>query len=167
MDVNVSAQILRPGVQHQGERARGAQPAWVGREFGKRGRSALHQGAVDPARVELSQAVKRMRQREHQVAVRHRQQIGHLRLTPGIASVVLALRTEPVTAGMEQPLLVAARVALLQVATERGRSAGDDGAPGASPRRAQGMLAQVGRPESLEHLGQGGAHDGGSVPGLQ
>jgi hypothetical protein len=67
---------------------------------------------------------------------------------------------------MEQPLLVAARVALLQVAPERGRSASDDGAPGTSPRRAQDMLAQLGLPESLEHLGQGGAHDGGSVPGL-
>ena len=73
---------------------------------------------------------------------------------------------------MEQALLLAALIALLQMATERRRTAGDDGPPGARLRRAQRMLAQVGGPEDAQHLGQGGGHPeifarGGSVSALR
>ena len=156
--VDVSAQVLRPGVQHQGEGGRGAQPAWVGGELGERGRGALHQGAVDPAGVELRQAVQRMRQREDEMTVRHRQQLGQLRLAPGVARAALALRAVPVAAGMEQPLLAPTLVALLHLAAQRRRATGDDGPPGTRLRRAQRVLAQVGRAEGAQHLGQGGAH---------
>jgi hypothetical protein len=121
--MDMPAQVLRPGVQHQGEGGRGAQPAGVGGELGERGRSALHQGAVDPAGMELRQAVEGVRQREDQMAVRHGQQLGQLGLAPGIARAALALRAMPVPAGMEQPLLAPAAVALLHLAAQ-GRACG-------------------------------------------
>jgi hypothetical protein len=55
-------------------------------------------------------------------------------------------------------LLAPTLVALLQRTAQRRRAAGDDGPPDARLRRAQRMLAKVGRPEGAQHLGQGGAH---------
>jgi hypothetical protein len=81
--VDVAAQVLRPGVQHQREGAGGAQPAGVGGELAQRGRHALHQRAVHPAVIAAGQAVEGVRQREHQVAVRHRQQLRQ----PGLVSI--------------------------------------------------------------------------------
>ena len=49
MHVHVSAQVLRPGVQHQREGADAAEPARVGRELGERGSHTLHQRVVHPA----------------------------------------------------------------------------------------------------------------------
>ena len=76
MHMEVAAQILRPGVQHQREGADAAEPARVGGELAERRGHALHQRVVHPARMELRQVVELVRQREDQVAVRHRQQLG-------------------------------------------------------------------------------------------
>jgi hypothetical protein len=99
-----------------------------------------------------------MRQREDEVTVRHRQQLGQLRLAPRVPSAALALWAVAVAAGVEQPLLAPTVVALLQRAAQRLCAAGDDGPPDARLRLAQRMLAQVGRTEGAQHLGQGGAH---------
>jgi hypothetical protein len=64
----------------------------------------------------------------------------------------------PIAARVGQPLLAPALVALLQLVAQRRRSTGHDGSPGARLRRVQRVLAQIGRPEGAQHLGQGGAH---------
>ena len=103
--MQVTAQVLRPGVQHQREGADAAQPARVGGELGERGGRALHQRVVDPARVHTGQRVELVRQREDQVAVRHVEQLGQPRRAPGIAGAALALRAVPVAARVPAPLL--------------------------------------------------------------
>ena len=156
--MDVPAQVLRPGVQHEGEGGRGVQPAGVGGELGEGGRRALHHRAIGPARMELRQIVQGMRQREDEMAVRHRQQLGQLCLAPGVARAALALWAMPVAAGVEQPLLAPTLVALLHLASEGRCTTGDDGPPGTCLRRAQRVLALIGRAEGAQHLSQGGAH---------
>ena len=158
MHMDVATQVLRPGVQHQGESSCGAEPARVRGELAERGRRALHQHAVHPARVELRQGVEDVRQREDQVAVRYRQQLGQLGLAPGVAGVVLALWAMPVATGVEQPLFLPAPVAALQLPAQRRRATSDDGSPGTRLRRAQRVIAQIIRSEAAQHLGQVGAH---------
>nr|WP_294260780.1 hypothetical protein [Propionivibrio sp.] len=60
-------QILLPGVQHQGEGRRPAQPARVGRELRQRRRHRTKQSFVDRSRRHADQAVQIMRQGEHQM----------------------------------------------------------------------------------------------------
>jgi hypothetical protein len=67
MPVQVTAQVLHPGVQHQREGADAAQPARIGRELRQRGSGALHQLLVPPARVVGGQRVRLVRQREDPV----------------------------------------------------------------------------------------------------
>ena len=153
-------------MQHQGERAHGTQPLRVGGELGERGCGALHEGAVDPARVGLGQTVEGMRQREDEVAVRHRQQLSQLRAAPSIAGAVLALWAVAVAAGVKQALLAAAMVTPLARAPACRGAARHDVAPDTGLRRAQRRavhgLAQKGRAEGAKHLGQGGAQ--GAAP---
>ena len=169
VDVQVQVQVLRPGVQDQGERAGGAQPLGVGGELGEGGCGALHDGAVDPARVGLCQGVEGMGEGEDEVAVGHGQQIGELGLAPGVARAALALRAVAVAAGTEHPLLAGTLIALLARAAQRGGAASDDVAPDTGLRRAQlGAVhgaAQEGRAEGAQHLGQGGAQGGCRLSG--
>ena len=90
--MQVTPQFLRPRVQQQREGTDAAEPARVGGEPGQRGRRALHQRVADPAWVHAGQRIHLVRQREHQVAVRHVEQLGQPRGAPGIAVDALAGR---------------------------------------------------------------------------
>ena len=156
--MRVQPQVLRPGVQHQSEAADAAQPARVGGELSERGRRALHQRVVHPARVCAGQRVELVRQREHQVAVRHVEQLAQARGAPGVALAALALRAVAVATRMPVPLLGPAVATAQQLPAQCRRATTDDGAPHARPRRAQRVCTEVGRAEVAQHLGQRGGH---------
>ena len=67
---------------------------------------------------------------------------------------------------MPAPLLAAAAIAAQPLAAQGRGAARNDGAPGAGLRRAQRAHGEIGRPEVLQHLGQGGAH-GAVASGLR
>ncbi|MEY4908049.1 MAG: hypothetical protein RL260_1767 [Pseudomonadota bacterium] len=161
--MHMPAQVLRPGVQHQRERPRSPQPARVGRELGERGRRALHQRVVHPARMAGRQRVEFVRQREHQVAVRHLQQLAQPSHPPRLALSALTAWAVPVAARMPAPLLRPAAVTRMPLPTQRRRAATHDGPPCLGLRRAQRVLAQVLTAEVLQHLGQRRDHPRASV----
>ena len=159
MHVQVASQVLRPGVQHQREGADAAQPARVGGELGERGGRALHQRVVDPARVHRGQRVELVRQREHQVAVRHVEQLGQPRRAPGIARTGLALRAMPIAARVPAPRLGTAAVAAQALAAQCRRAAARRWRARRVPARVlRRVRAQISRPEVPQHLGQRGGH---------
>lgn len=156
--VDMAAQVLRPGVQHEGEGRRAAQPARVGRELGERGSGLVHERVVDPACMRAGQRVELVRQREDEVAVGNGEQLAQARRTPGVAASALALRAVAVAAGVPAPVLGGAAVAAQPLAAECRGAASDDGAPGARLRAAEQVVAQVPGPEAAQHLGQRGGH---------
>lgn len=121
-----------------------------------------------------------MKQREREMAVRHRQQIGQLRLATGVAGVadvagvVLAMLTTPVAARVEQPSLLAARVALLQMTAQRRRArrarrelATCSGpARAGKPVRRRSTSARVALTTAAQCLACGEGGDGGVVGSL-
>lgn len=154
--MQVPSQVLR--MQHQRERADAAEPARVGGKLAEGGGRALHQRVVDPAGMLGRQRVELMRQREHQVAVRHIEQFGQPCCAPSLALTRLALRAVAVAARMPPPLLGTAAIAAKALATQRRGAATDDGAPGARHGSAQAVPAQVAGAEVLQHLGQRDGH---------
>lgn len=64
----------------------------------QRRRGAAQQDVADPARVRRGQQVQLVRQREHQVRVRHIQQFAQARGTPGLAPAGAAARAVAVAA---------------------------------------------------------------------
>ena len=156
--VHVAAQVLRPGVQHEGEGADGAEPAWVGGKLAQGRRDAAQHGLVEPARMRSGQRVELVRQREHQVAVGQLQQLGQPRGAPGLALTRLALGAGAVATGVVLPARVAAAVALQPLAAQGAAAAAEDVAPRARLRRAELMLAQVLRPEVPQHIGKRQGH---------
>ena len=64
MDMDVSPQILLPGMQHQSESGLAAKMARAGSKLGERARRRLEQHVVDQARMPGDQTMQNMRQRE-------------------------------------------------------------------------------------------------------
>jgi hypothetical protein len=157
--VQVAAQVLGPGMQHQRKGAGATQPAGIGGKLAQGLGGALHQRFVDPARMRRGQAIEFMGQREHQVAIRHIQQLGQPGGAPGIACAGLTLRAVPVAAGVPAPLLRATTIAAQQLAAQRRGAAADDGAPGPCLGRAQDARTQILGPEVPQHFGQRSGHD--------
>ena len=73
-------QVLRPGVQHGRDPQGGFEV--VATKLQQGGRGAGEQQGVEPALVVLDQRVEVVRQREHDVEVRDRQQVLDLLLQP-------------------------------------------------------------------------------------
>lgn len=89
-----------------------------------------------------------MRHGEDDVEILDRQQFGLAIFEPLRTRERLALRTVPIAAAVESDALVAAGIALLDVAAQRGRAAALDGAHHAALPTAQavGMVTTIGRP---------------------
>ena len=107
-------------------------------------------GSVIRLRVDQRQGRQLVRQGEHEVEVRNRQELGAARCQPGGAGRSLALGTVPVAAGVVGDLLPAAGVALAHVAAQCGGAAGGQFGQGFGfpPREsASPGAAVVGGPE--------------------
>jgi len=87
----------------------------------------LEQDVVDNRLVLQRDAGDRRRHREHQVEIRHRQQLGLAIGEPLRAGQTLALRTVPVAAGIVGDAGLAAILTPLNMAAERSRPTRLDG----------------------------------------
>jgi hypothetical protein len=96
----VVEQVLPPGVQYRGHPNCGAEMLGIGGEGPRRLGRRLEQDVVDNRLVLQRDAGDRRRHREHQVEIRHRQQLGLAIGEPLRAGQTLALRTVPVAAGI-------------------------------------------------------------------
>jgi hypothetical protein len=152
----MASQVLLPRMQHQRESRFPAEMARIGGELGQGGRSRREQRLVDQARSHGDQTVQRMGQREHQMEVRHRQQLAAALGKPGFLGAGLALRTVPVAAGMMDMAKGTTNIAAFDMAAQGRRAAGDNGPPGLCLGDAQGMTGEIRRAEGGEHPGQTG-----------
>jgi hypothetical protein len=142
-------------VQDQRERQLPAQPARVGGEFGEGGRRGAEEHLVDHPRALSDQRMERMRQGEHQMEIRHRQQLLAPFRQPVLLGSGLALWAVAVAARVIDVARHPAAVTGLDVAAEDGRATGDDRPPDLGLGRRQEVLGEVRRPVPAEDLGQG------------
>jgi hypothetical protein len=124
-------QRLAPGVQHQRCRDLATEPARVGAELDQRCRHRFEQQAVDRPRIALRKRVHRVGQREHQMEVRHRQQLGAPGDEPALLGQGLALRAMPIAAGVVVIAQRRAGIAALDVAAQGLSATRGDGPHGA------------------------------------
>ena len=104
----------------------GAEVLWVGGDRQQRLGRRLEQHVVDHRLVLVGDVGDRPRQREHDVVVRHRQQLGLARRQPVLCRRALALRAVPVAAGVVRDLAVRTLLAARDMSAERCRPAALD-----------------------------------------
>src|SRR3970040_2162584 len=100
MQVQMLVEVLPRGVQRARGVDRAAEPAWVGAEFDERCGYRGKQDAVDLDGVALGKRVQLVREREHQVKVRHRQQLSAPGCEPAFLNESLALWAMAIAAGV-------------------------------------------------------------------
>jgi hypothetical protein len=100
MDVRMMVQVLAPGVEHGDEPDLGPEVLRVGGDHAQRLGRRPEQDGVDRLLVLERDLGHRRRQREHDVEVRHWQQLGLPGGQPLRARLPLALRAMPVAAGV-------------------------------------------------------------------
>jgi hypothetical protein len=128
MDMRMMVQVLAPGVEHGDEADLGAQILGIGGDPAQRLGRGPEQDGVNRFLVLERDLGHRRRQGEHDMEVRHRQQLGLPGRQPLGADLPLALRAVPVAAGVVGDPDQAAIRTLLGVAAERCRPAQLDGA---------------------------------------
>src|SRR6266700_172164 len=133
MDVRMMLQGLAPGVENHGHAELGAEMPGVGRDGGERLRGRAEQDRIDRGLVLEGDVADRRRQREDDMEVRHRQQLSLPLREPLGPRQPLAFGTVTVAAGVVSDARCATIIALLDMAAERGRPAGRDGAHDATP----------------------------------
>ena len=116
-----------PGVEHGGEADAGAEMLGIGGDGDERLGRGLEQDAVDHGLVLVGDVGDRRRQREHDVVVRHRQQLGLALGQPFLRRHGLALGTMPVAAGIVGDVRVGAVLAARDMPAESRRAAALDG----------------------------------------
>ena len=113
-------QVLAPGMEHRQKSALGTQVLGIGRNLQEGFGGGAEQEVVNRPLVLEGQRRDRLGQREDDVKVLHRQQLGGALLEPDCPGRGLALRTVPIAAGTIRDQTMAAAVALRDVATEGG-----------------------------------------------
>ena len=126
--MRMMVQGLAPGMEHGDEADLGAEMLRVGGDPAQRLGGGSEQDGVDRLLVLEGDLGHRCGQREHDVEVRRRQQLGLPGLEPCGTRLSLALRTVPVAAGVIGMTYEAAIGAELGVAAQRRRPAQRDGA---------------------------------------
>jgi hypothetical protein len=172
--MEMAAQILGPGMQHQGERWFRPQPARIAGELGQGCRHARHERVVHPAVVDRRQRVEVMRQGANQMGIRDRQQFGHAPPGPILLGAGLAGGAVAVAAGVIDIVAMAALVAFQTMAAQGGGPAVEHGSNHLGLRRGQAVGIEIFNAEDMEHLCQtcpelsrrGGRHGACPVPGL-
>lgn len=91
-------QVLAPGMEHGEEADLGAEMLGIGGDGAQRLGCGPQQDGVDRLLVVEGNLGDLCRQREHDMEVRHRQQLGLPRRQPVFAGLALALRAVPVAA---------------------------------------------------------------------
>jgi hypothetical protein len=119
MDVRMVRQRLSPAVQHHRGANLGAEVLWIGGDRLQRLGGSLEQQRIDDRLVLERDCGDRRRQREYDVEIRNRQQVGGTRFEPRARRAGLALRAMPIAAGVVGNGRVAAIVAALNVAAKR------------------------------------------------
>src|SRR6202165_1230869 len=115
-----------PAVQHRGDADAGAEVPGVGGDRGQGLGGGLEQEIVDDRLVVIGDAGDRRRQREHDMIVRHRQQIDLARSQPLLRRGTLALWARPVAERVVRDLGVCALLAARDMPAEsRGAAALD------------------------------------------
>jgi hypothetical protein len=112
-------ETLSPGVQDGGEADVGAEVPGIGGDRRERLSRRLEQQAIDLGHVLVGDGADLRRQSEHNVEVRHRQQLGFARLKPSLRRHPLALRAVPIPAGVVGDARMGAVVASLDMSAER------------------------------------------------
>jgi len=110
-------------MQHGGDANAGAEVLGLGRDRDQGLGRGLEQQVVDDGLVLVGDIGDRTRQREHNMEVRHRQQIGLARGQPVLCRRALALRAVPVAARVVRDLAVRALLAARDMSAERRRTA--------------------------------------------
>ena len=130
-DVGMEEQGLAPGVENGDESRGGAQVRACDLEQ-RLGGGREEQG-VALARMEAEEGMKRRREREDQVEVRHGEEMSSLGLAPQSLIEVLAFGAVAVVTRVVERALVVAAVASVEMAAQGCRSAGDEVADDAEP----------------------------------
>ena len=112
-----------PGMEDRGDADAGAEVFWVGRDRDQGLGRCLKQDIVDDGLVRVGDVGNKRRQREHDMIVRHRQQVGLARRQPVLCCRALALRAVPVAATIVRDLAVRALLAARDMPTEGRRAA--------------------------------------------
>jgi hypothetical protein len=137
MEMGMVLQVLPPSVKHGEKTGLGSQVFRVGRDFEQRLRCGPEQDSIHHALVLQSQRREQLRQREHHVKVRYRQQVRHAVGEPLLASCALAFRAMPIQAGVIGDDAMGTLIALLDVTAENRRSTVFDGVEDAEMDQVQ------------------------------
>jgi len=126
MQMWVVHQILAPGVQHGQKTDLGPQVLTVGGDLQERLGRRPKQQAVNHARIVQRQRTELGRQREHDMEVRHVDQLGRAGFEPACAGGCLALWAVAVAARIVREAAMATGVARFFVSAQRGGAAGGE-----------------------------------------
>jgi hypothetical protein len=157
--MDVPPQVLSPGMQHQTEgwrAVRAAHPFRVGGKLRQGRRYAGKQRINYPAWVCSVQVNEVVRQRKHQMRIRHRQHLGQSPLQPGIFGARAALRAASMAARVVLPASVASGITGQLLTTQRSCATGNDCPPGFRLRGAQDARCQIRGAELTQRIGEGG-----------
>ena len=136
-------QVLAPGVQHGEEADLGAQVLGVGGDRAQGLGRRAEQDAVDDLLVLVGDGGDFLRHGEDDVEVLGVEELGAAILQPLGAGQRLALRAVPIPAAVVGDALVAALIALLDMAAQRRRAAALDRGHDAALRRGQGRVVPL------------------------
>ena len=123
MDMRMMGERRAPGMENRGDADAGAEVLGVGRDNDQGLGRGLEQQVVDDGLVLIGDIGDGRRQCEHDMMVRHRQQIGLARRQPFLCHSPLALRAVPVAARVVRDLGVRALLAARDMSAERRRAA--------------------------------------------
>ena len=110
-------------MENRGDADAGAEVFWVGRDGDQSLGRSLEQQIINDSLVLVGDVGDGRRQCEHDMIIRHGQQVGLARRQPVLCRRALALRTVPVAAGVIRDLAVGAVLATRDMPAERRRAA--------------------------------------------
>ena len=135
--VGMVFEFLVPRVQHAEEADFGAETPRVAGDLEQGLGAGSKQQIVERLFIGESERRERVRQRENDVEVARRQNLGTPRIEPAMAGVGLALRAVPIAARVIRNGAASAAGAFVDVSAERGRAAAFDGVERLDVRPAQ------------------------------
>ena len=127
MDMGVMLELLVPGMKNAEETDLGAQMPGIFSDFQKRLGARPEQQTIDDLFVLQGQWRQFVWQRENDMGIARGQQFGAPRVKPAVPRIALAPGAMPVPARIERDGLMAAARTLVDMATQRGGAAAEDG----------------------------------------
>ena len=163
MQMRMMLQILTPGMEYGNEADLGAQVLGSRCDRAQGLGGGVKQDVVDYGLILIRNRGDRLGQRKDHVEVLNGKEVGLAILQPLRTDQRLAFRTVPIAATVVGNALMAATIALFNVAAESNSTATLDRAHNAALSTAEGLsvLLAVGRTglvENIRHLDPGGVH---------